>query len=135
MLTTATRGYVLRHVDVAPSVRCSCGTSTRPLTADDTPTCSLHVTFIKDSARHYHRETTEVYYILEGRGRMELNDDLVDIEPGLTILIEPNTRHRLISREGVRTIVVSVPAFKPDDEFYDEEPSFNREGVLEDESA
>jgi mannose-6-phosphate isomerase-like protein (cupin superfamily) len=120
MLTTATRGYVVRHVDVAPSILCPCGTSTRPLTSEDTPACSLHVTFIKDSVRHYHRETTEVYYILEGRGRMELDDDLVDIEPGLTILIEPNTRHRLISREGVRTIVFSVPAFKADDEHFDE---------------
>ena len=29
----------------------------------------FHVTAIRDSVRHYHRETTEVYYILEGRAR------------------------------------------------------------------
>lgn len=119
MTTVAKPGYVVRHVNAAPTVPCLCGESTRPLTSADTPTCSLHVTFIKDSVLHYHRETTEVYYILEGRGRMQLNGDFVDVEPGLTILIEPNTRHRLSSTEGVRTIVFSVPAFRLDDEYFD----------------
>lgn len=120
-MTIASRpGYVVRRLSEAPTVPCPCGFSTRPLTSADTPTCSLHVTFIQDSVRHYHRETTEVYYILEGRGRMELNGDTIDIEPGLTILIEPGTRHRLMSPEGVRTTVFSVPAFRADDEFFDE---------------
>ena len=112
-------GYVVRRTSEAPTVPCPCGSSTRPLTSADTPTCSLHVTFIQDSVRHYHRDTTEVYYVLEGQGQMELNDDTVAIEPGLTILIEPGTRHRLISPQGVRTIVFSVPAFRADDEFFD----------------
>jgi len=119
MLAAANPGYVVRRLDTAPTVPCPCGESTRPLTSADTPACSLHVTFIKDSVLHYHRETTEVYYVLEGRGQMQLNDDVVDIEPGLVILIEPNTRHRLVSPEGVRTIVFSVPAFRADDEFFD----------------
>jgi mannose-6-phosphate isomerase-like protein (cupin superfamily) len=119
MSAAISRGYVVRHLEAAPSVPCPCGTSVRPLTSADTPACSLHVTFITDSVRHYHRETTEVYYVLEGRGRMELNDDIIDIEPGLTILIEPHTRHRLSSPEGVRTIVFSVPAFKVEDEYFD----------------
>jgi mannose-6-phosphate isomerase-like protein (cupin superfamily) len=62
---------------------------------------------------------TEVYYILEGRGKMELNDDVIDVEPGTVVYIEPYTRHRLYSKEGVRTIVVGVPAYRLDDEFYE----------------
>jgi mannose-6-phosphate isomerase-like protein (cupin superfamily) len=120
MLTAANPGYVVRRLEAAPTVPCPCGESTRPLTAADTPACSLHVTFIKDSVLHYHRETTEVYYILEGRGTMHLNGDVVDIEPNLVILIEPNTRHRLVSPAGVRTIVFSVPAFNPADEYFDD---------------
>jgi mannose-6-phosphate isomerase-like protein (cupin superfamily) len=119
MLAAASPGYVVRRLDEAPTVPCPCGASTRPLTSADTPACSLHVTFIKDSVLHYHRETTEVYYVLEGRGQMHLNGDVVDVEPGLVILIEPKTRHRLVSPEGVRTIVFSVPAFRADDEFFD----------------
>ena len=40
------------------------------------------------------------------------------IGPGLTITIEPGTRHRLVGG-GVRTIVFGVPAFDPSDEFFD----------------
>jgi mannose-6-phosphate isomerase-like protein (cupin superfamily) len=49
---------------------------------------------------------------------MELNDDVVDVEPGTVIYIEPNTAHRLYSDEGVQTIVFGVPAYRLDDEFY-----------------
>lgn len=116
---TTTTGYLVRRLADAPTVPCPCGASTRPLTAADGAPCSLHVTAIRDSARHYHRRTTEVYYILEGSGKMELNGDWVDLEPGTVIWIEPGTRHRLVSEAGVRTIVFGVPAFDPDDEYFD----------------
>jgi mannose-6-phosphate isomerase-like protein (cupin superfamily) len=118
MTAAVSKGYFVRRLDDAPTVACSCGQSTRPLTLADTPVCNLHVTFITDSVKHFHRETTEVYYILEGRGKMELNDDVIDVEPGMIIYIEPFTAHRLVSATGVRTIVFGVPAYKPGDEFY-----------------
>jgi len=79
----------------------------------------LHVTRITDSVLHYHKLCTEVYYILEGRGKMELNGDVVDVEPEMIVFIEPMTRHRLWSDEGVRTIVFGTPALEPDDEYFD----------------
>lgn len=112
-------GYVVRHVATAPTVPCPCGESTRPLTSADTPACSLHVTSIRDSILHYHRETTEVYYVLEGTGSMHLNGDIVSVDPGTVVYIEPGTRHRLVSPAGVRTIVFSIPAFNADDEYFD----------------
>ena len=118
-MTTATQGYLVRRLADAPTVNCSCGQSTRPLTAADGVTCNLHVTFITDSVKHYHRACTEVYYILEGSGKMELNDEVIDVSPGTVVYIEPGTRHRLWSEAGVRTVVFGVPAFCADDEFYD----------------
>jgi mannose-6-phosphate isomerase-like protein (cupin superfamily) len=112
-------GFLVRRLEDAPAVPCSCGVSTRPLTRADTPACNLHVTFIQDSVKHYHRECTEVYYILQGRGKMELNDEVIEVEPGMLVLIEPFTAHRLVSPEGVRTIVFGVPAFRQEDEYYD----------------
>jgi mannose-6-phosphate isomerase-like protein (cupin superfamily) len=112
-------GYLIRSLQDAPVVPCPCGQSTRPLTRADTPVCNLHVTFITDSVRHYHRLCTEVYLILEGQGKMELNGDIVDVSPGMVIYIEPHTRHRLWSNAGVRTVVFGVPALHPDDEYFD----------------
>jgi mannose-6-phosphate isomerase-like protein (cupin superfamily) len=59
-----------------------------------------------------------VYYILAGQGKMELNDAVIDVEPGMVVYIEPGTWHRLVSPQGVRTIVFGVPALQPDDEFF-----------------
>ncbi len=82
MLPDPSKGYLVRRLVDAPTVPCPCGESTRPLAAADGAPCSLHVTAIRDAARHYHRQTTEVYYILEGSGKMELDREWVDLEPG-----------------------------------------------------
>jgi hypothetical protein len=37
----------------------------------------------------------------------------------MIIYIEPFTRHRLWSADGVRTIVFGVPALNMDDEYFD----------------
>jgi mannose-6-phosphate isomerase-like protein (cupin superfamily) len=117
--TRTSPGYIVRRIEDAPTVPCPCGQSTRPLTRADTPVCNFHITFITDSVKHYHRECTEVYYILEGRGKMELNGAVIDVEPGMVVYIEPYTAHRLSSPGGVRTIVFGVPALRPEDEYFD----------------
>jgi mannose-6-phosphate isomerase-like protein (cupin superfamily) len=121
MPRAASKGYLIRRLSEAPTVPCPCGESTRPLTRADTPLCNLHVTFIKDSTKHFHKETTEVYLILEGRGTLELNDDSVTVEPCMVIYIEPYTTHKLTSALGVRTVVFGVPALKAEDEFFVDE--------------
>jgi mannose-6-phosphate isomerase-like protein (cupin superfamily) len=116
---TKAPGYTIRHAESAPTVACPCGESTRIVTAADGLGCSFHITEIFDSVRHYHRKTAEVYYILEGTGRIELDGEPYDVMPGTTIAIAPGTRHRLASKGGVRTIVFGVPAFDPEDEYFD----------------
>jgi len=79
---------------------------------------SLHVVDISVEARtHYHKKLTEIYYILEGTGQMELDGELVVVGPGSTVLIKPGCRHRAIGK--MRIINVPVPAFDPDDEWFD----------------
>ncbi len=112
--------YLVRRLADAPTVPCPCGQSTRPLTAADGAGISLHVTAMTDSVRHHHRACTEVYYILEGQGHMELNDVVVDVAPGTVVTIAPGTWHRLVSPQGVRAIVFGVPAYQADDEYFEE---------------
>jgi mannose-6-phosphate isomerase-like protein (cupin superfamily) len=119
MTTITTPGYTIRRTADAPIVPCPCGASTRVLTAADGIGCSLHVTEIHDSVRHYHRETAEVYYILDGSGKIELDGEWFPVEPGTVVYIAAGTRHRLLSEGGVRTIVFGIPAFRADDEWFD----------------
>lgn len=70
------------------------------------------------SVRHYHRQQEEVYYILQGQGQMELDDEVHSVQPGDTVIIPPLTRH-LIRNTGTQDLVMVVtcaPAWSPEDE-------------------
>ena len=111
--------YIYRTKDSSPTVPCPCGSSTRIITRQDTPVANVHVTSIQDSTRHYHKEVTEIYYILDGAGSMELGEDVVKLEPGVTILIPPGLPHRAWG--DVQCLIVGIPAWKHDDEFFCED--------------
>lgn len=119
MSTAIESRYIVRRQADAPTVPCPCGDSTRILTAADGGPCSFHVTSIRDSVRHYHKRSAEVYYILSGSGKMELDGDWVDVEPKTVVYIPVGVRHRLVSDAGVSTVVVAIPPFDAEDEWFD----------------
>ena len=49
------------------------------------------------STRHRHRETTELYVLLEGTGRLRVADDLLTLAPLSSVLIEPATIRQLFN--------------------------------------
>ena len=110
------KGYLIRHLREATVVPRPCGTSRRIFTRNDHPVANLHVTEITDSRKHWHQKATEIYYILEGQGQMELNDDVIQLEPGLAIRIDPGTAHRV--KGNIKTLIVVIPAAEHGDEFF-----------------
>jgi len=103
-----------------PGVACPCGTARRAF--GDAPEFpgTLHVTEIKLAAElHYHKRITETYYFLECEpgAQMQLDEDLVPVKPGMSILIPPNVRHRAVGR--MRVIIIAIPKFDPHDEWFD----------------
>jgi mannose-6-phosphate isomerase-like protein (cupin superfamily) len=114
--TALPEGAIVRRLADAPVVPCPCGESTRLLTIADGPLVNFHVTAIRDAAKHFHRHTTELYYILEGTGTLELGEAVVPVEPGMLVVIPALVPHRLRSEAGVRTMVLGIPALDPDDE-------------------
>ena len=106
------------HLNDVTPVPCPCGMTRRAFTDDPEKIASLHVVDVSVDARtHYHKTLTEIYYILEGTGQMELDGELFDVGPGSTILIKPGCRHRAIGK--MRILNVPVPAFDPADEWFD----------------
>jgi mannose-6-phosphate isomerase-like protein (cupin superfamily) len=108
---------IIRHADDVTPVNCLCGQSTRIITKKDTPKLNVHRTEITDSQCHYHKNATEVYYILEGSGTMILDDEQVDLHPGLCIYIPPTVRHQV--KGHICTLIIGVPAFDEEDEYTD----------------
>ncbi len=110
------KGYLVKRLSEIEGVPCACGTSQRPITSRESNVANIHVTHITQAKKHYHKECTEFYYILEGTGTMELNDDTIDLEPGTVIMINTNTWHA--SKGNFKTLIVGVPPLKKEDEFF-----------------
>ena len=66
---------------------------------------------------HYHPVTEEIYYILEGRGRMRIGDETRDAGPGDAIAIPPGAIHT-IQNTGTGTLkflCCCAPAYEDSD--------------------
>ena len=111
------RFRVARFTAIEP-VDCPCGESRRAFVDDADQTATIHQVDIRSDAKtHYHKRLTEIYYVLEGEGKMELDGEQHSVTAGDAILIKPNCRHRAIGEMRVLNLV--VPAFDPDDEWFD----------------
>lgn len=105
-------------INSVEAVPCPCGSARRAFMEDPDKTCSLHLVDISEESRtHYHKKMTEVYYILEGNGQVELDGELFDVHPGMAILIKPGCRHRAIGK--LKILNMPVPAFDSEDEWFD----------------
>jgi len=110
--------YTLTHMADVDATPCPCGSAKRAFMDEPDGIASLHVTQIKsDSKVHYHKIMTELYYVLEGQGVMELDGDEHTIEPGSAVMIRPGCRHRAVGQ--LTMLIVPIPAFDPEDEWFD----------------
>lgn len=113
--------YVLADFSEIAPVNCPCGKARRAFADVDQFPGTLHVTEISENARkHYHKSITETYYFLEceADAQMELGDQVIDVKPGISIVIPPGTRHRAIG--CMKVLIIAVPNFDPQDEWFDE---------------
>jgi mannose-6-phosphate isomerase-like protein (cupin superfamily) len=110
--------YMIARFDDIDAVRCPCGFSRRAFVSPDNPTATMHVVDVQDDARvHYHKKLTEIYFILEGAGEMELDDERVPVKPFTAIFIKPGCRHRAVGK--MRIVNVCIPSFDIKDEWFD----------------
>jgi len=109
---------IARLAEIEPTP-CPCGQAKRAFMNEENEVASIHLVEIKrDSERHYHRRMTEIYYVLEGTGEIELDDEVHPLTPGTAVLIKPGCRHRAVG-EGLKILNVPVPKFDPADEYHD----------------
>jgi mannose-6-phosphate isomerase-like protein (cupin superfamily) len=110
--------YQISRPAEMPAVECPCGETRRAFVDDSDRVASLHLVEISENARtHYHKRLTEIYYILEGTGEMELDGERHAVSPGDAVLIKPGCRHRAIGK--LKVLNVPIPAFDPADEWFD----------------
>lgn len=97
---------------------CPCGQARRAFMNEHNEVASMHLVEIKqDSETHYHKRITELYYVLEGEGHIELDGQIHPLSPGTAVLIQPGCRHRAVG-SNLKILNIPVPKFNPDDEYH-----------------
>ena len=113
------KNYFVADFDEIKRTPCPCGQSKRAFVQDGNGVASMHLVEIsKESRPHYHKKMTEIYYVLEGVGHLEIDGDKIPLKPGVSVLIPPNSLHRAVGE--LKILNVPIPAFDPADEWFAE---------------
>ena len=70
-----------------------------------------------ETEEHYHRESEEIYFFTAGRGRLRLDAEEREVEPGDTVVIPPGTRHKLwnTGSEPLKLLCSCSPPYSHED--------------------
>jgi mannose-6-phosphate isomerase-like protein (cupin superfamily) len=84
----------------------------------------FHYMRIHDSRKHYHKRQWEYYFVADGAGEMDLDDQTIAIGKGDMIAVPPLTRHTTRPTGGgeLHVLICVVPPPEPgadSDHFYD----------------
>src|SRR5687768_5486850 len=66
---------------------------------------------------HYHKITEEIYYITHGNGKMRIEGELQQVNPGDAIAIPPGAKHKIwnTGSEVLRLLCCCAPAYERED--------------------
>ena len=75
----------------------------------------------QETQRHYHRESEEFYYLLEGSGEIEIDGERASVAPGDAIVIPPGAWHQIrADADGkLRFLCCCAPPYTHEDTFFE----------------
>jgi mannose-6-phosphate isomerase-like protein (cupin superfamily) len=109
---------LIRHEGHAPRERSACGWRDRLISHEDvetSPVAWAHAVDIDGAKLHFHKRSTELYYVLDGSGSVILDGVEQSVSRGSLVHIPPNVVHG--ARGRMRVLVVGVPDIADDDYF------------------
>jgi quercetin dioxygenase-like cupin family protein len=110
----------IRNLDAAEAFTTKDGSTIREYL--HTPEQSLAEAMLapgQATERHYHRLSEEIYLVVEGGGRLEVDGEARDVGPGDAILIPPGSWHELTAgRDGARFLCMCAPPYSHDDTYF-----------------
>lgn len=84
---------------------------------------SLAEAVVKDETKpHYHKVSKEIYYILEGKGLMEIDGETEQVGKDQAIIIPPGKTHRIknIGERNLRILCFCNPSYEDEDTLIEE---------------
>jgi hypothetical protein len=109
---------LIRREGCTPRERSCCGWRDRLISHEDagySPMAWAHAVDIDGAQLHYHKESTELYYVLEGSGTVVLNGEEHAVVKGSIVHIPPGVIHG--ARGRMRVLVIGIPDIADDDYF------------------
>ena len=69
--------------------------------------------------RHFHRQSEEIYLVLEGEGDLEIDGESTRITVGDAALIPPGARHEIRAAGALRFLCCCAPPYSHEDTFFE----------------
>ena len=110
---------IIRHEDEVPSEPSTCGYRYRLISREDKDAgvaAWAHAVDIDGAKEHYHKQGTELYYVLEGEGAIRLDGVEHPIRKGSFVHIPPGVVHGAVGR--MRVLVIGIPDIAEADLFF-----------------
>ena len=110
---------LVRHEGHTPRERSACGWRDRLISREDValdPAAWAHAVDIDGAKPHYHKRSTELYYVLDGQGTVTLDGQRHEVRQGTIVHIPPGVVHGAHGR--MRVLVVGIPDIA-DDDYYE----------------
>lgn len=72
---------------------------------------------IKNAPLHFHKKSTEYYFIISGKGEISLDNKKFKVKDFDCIEIKPLQKHQLNSSKEMKVLVISTPLVKIEDHY------------------
>ncbi len=118
-MTVQTLHTLIRHEGETPRERSTCGWRDRLISHEDQNVAAwAHAVDIDGAREHFHRRSTELYYVLDGEGVVLLDGKEHVVRKGSIIHTPPGVVHGAKGR--MRVLVIGIPDIADDDCFFPE---------------
>jgi mannose-6-phosphate isomerase-like protein (cupin superfamily) len=111
------KGYLIRKVSEVEAISDICGEIKTLTSFEDFSNASIAHVKVSESKPHYHKETTEFYFILKGEGIIRINEEEVEVEKGMLVMIRPGSVHSIKAFGEIELLVIASPAWRIEDQF------------------
>jgi mannose-6-phosphate isomerase-like protein (cupin superfamily) len=99
--------FIRRHrSEISPWAE-TCGQIRTLLEEKDETAAEVHHLEITDAKLHYHERTDEIYYVLDGQGGMQLDDETIELSEGVVVYVPRGVKHRAWG--DLKVLVVCIP--------------------------